>query len=696
MMEGNGMNPAGGLPGLGEALLRVAQRANGGEVPEAARGAMRALMSAFERAEDRGSVCVRASVAAGMLEEGEARFREGLDALERLGLLSRLPEFLEAARRETQQSGSGRFTPIVLDDGEAGGDARIYFSRFALEELDLARMLLALAADPPSTEGAEDDEAVARVTAAAGADRLQRRAVELALTKRLTIVSGGPGTGKTTTVAQILECLLERNPDLRIALAAPTGKATSRMLESINDSARRGFLPRLSGTLADGEGRPEAARRLRARTIHKWLATPAASGERPGPGNPLPADVLVVDEASMVDIHLAHRLLSAVGSGTRIVILGDKHQLAAVGPGAVFAELSDGRGVLRDHVVELKTSRRFQEGTVIARLAEAINHQGEAARLPEAAVFGRVLSALEEPGAPEDGYRAVLHAGGEASGDPLERDRLARTGLTAAARDWLDRELERYGERLTAFREGWLAGEDGAVLAGRADALWQALAQFRALAAQRTGAMGVNAVNAYAEAAVRALWPLADGRQDPANFPGRVVIIRKNDDSLNLHNGDVAIMLPKFTGSKNDVIFNDSCRNEENAESSLGPEAMKVAADPDGREDRRAGRIEYGAWLGDEKRMLPAALLPAHDTAWAMTIHQSQGSEFEHVALFLPEDPSSGLATRELLYTGVTRTRRTVDIFGRKDVLESAVRHRTVRDGALGRRLAMLVPDRPA
>lgn len=721
----------GGLVGLGEALLRVAER-NAGDVSPEAHAAMRALMQAFERAEDRGSVCVRARVAQQNLplpedlegeEESEYRLqtlKTGLEDLQKLGLLTELESFLEAAQCEAAREGSGHFTPIVLDDPTGDlSKARIYFARFALEELDLARMLWKLAksalvkhavaastspeAEAKELEGAsaEDATLVERITTAAGADTLQRQAVALALRERLAIISGGPGTGKTTTVAQILECLLTRTPGLRIALMAPTGKATSRMLESIRASAGRGFLPRLKETLQADDLLPEASRLVRGRTIHKWLVSPTGTGERPGPGNPLTADVIIVDEASMVDIHLAHRLLATVGDETRVIILGDKHQLAAVGPGAVFAELSESHGVLRGHVVELKKSRRFQEGTVIAELANAINHQGDVKNLPEQKVFERVLAVFQEgKSAQANDYQATLHMKSEeedwavlqGNASRVERERFSRTGLTREAREWLDRELDKYGEKLLDFRRAWEANAPGAVLKGYADALWQCLSEFRALAAQRTGKMSVNAINAYATERIRAFWPVNEGQGNRENFPGRVIIVRKNDDRLNLHNGDTAIMLPMFSIESHENKIEDDVLESGIAESSARPEE-----DPESfllpttqRRDRDGERFTYGAWLGDEERMLSATLLPIYDTAWAMTIHQSQGSEFERVAVFLPDDPFSGLASRELLYTGVTRTKKRVDVFGAVEVLKAAVQRQTVRDGSLGRRLTAL------
>lgn len=712
--EGAPAVPSRGLPGLGEALLRAAARreaAQGRTVPEAASLAMETLMRAFTGAEDRGSVCVRADAAARLLrlsEDADAdasdeRLRldaleEGLGALSELGLLSELPAFLCAAREERARRGRGAFTPLVLDRMPAFGDSRIYFARFALEELELAQALLALEGGPADADDAADPALLAevdRVAADSDADALQRRAILLAVTRRLSIISGGPGTGKTTTVAQILECLLARNPMIRIALAAPTGKATSRMEQSIRSSAGRGFVPRLAKTLAEDADRGDEERRVRSRTIHKWLASPGASGARPGPGSPLEADVLIVDEASMVDIHLAARLFAAIGPETRVIILGDKHQLAAVGPGAVFAELSDAEGPLSASVAELRVSRRFRAGTVIARLADAINHQGETTGLSEPEVLARVVAALTERRNAEDGYEARLHADEFPMGPAgdmteaamrLERERFSRTGLTRSARAWIERELRSYGEALLAFRAAWLAGAPGAELAALARALWERLAGFRALAAMRRNEMGVNAINRFADGVIRELWPVADGRGAKDSYPGRVIIVRKNDEALDVHNGDVAILLPRFDPKEEAAgVF-----RAPQAEVSGGA-GEDGAAPEGGRSDRQTDSIAYAAWFGESEKLLAAALLPAHDTAWAMTIHQSQGSEFERVAVFLPPRLGSGLATRELLYTAVTRTKRTVDVFGPGAVLAEAVRHPTVRDGSLGARLAL--PD---
>ena len=668
--------PQGGLLGLGAALLRAAARhaaASGLTLPESVAPTMDALMGAFARAEDRGSVCIPAQSAALRLAPadgpdperamaaGITRLRSGLDDLVAVGIAQKLGDFLDAARAEVRQPGTGRFAPIVIDEAEDFARSRIYFARFAFEEVMLAQALLGLAGDAPEPVPEEMRLKIDATVALAGSDALQRRAVELALERRFAVVSGGPGTGKTTTVAQILECLLAQNPDLRIALAAPTGKAAGRMDQSIRQSVGRGFAPVLAAALEADALRPEGERRIRARTIHKWLLTPTAAGAFPGPGNPIPADVLVVDEASMVDIHLAARLFAAVSEGARVVVLGDKHQLAAVGPGAVFADISDAEGALSACAVELKTSHRFRAGGVIARLADAVNHQGDAAGLPEREVFARVLAALNElPAAPSlrDPHpaSAKLHddeaeeAALDEAARRAQKEAFNRTGLTGGMRRWLARELEGYAAELERYRLAWQAGADERALHERARALWTALSKFRVLAAQRRGAMSVAAVNDAAGAEIRARWPI-ESAAGGDNYPGRVVIVRRNDDGLAVYNGDVGIVLPAAQTTQDAVV--------------------------------------YRVYLGDADRMLPAALLPAHDTAWAITIHQSQGSEFDRVAVLLPRKPGSGLATRELLYTGITRTKAEVDVFGRREVLAEAVRRPTVREGGLAARLRL-------
>lgn len=631
------------LAEFGESLLRIADRAREeqGLEPfgEDMHVFMRAVTSAFAGADDRGSVCVRLfDVARRMgLEVGEdeeaydADIRAHLEELARWGL----------AAAGAPAEGARPLAPLMLDEGAGGLASRLYFARFFAEEQRLAAALVRIASKPPRTLPEVTASLVEKLTGALHADELQTKAVRLALENRLAVISGGPGTGKTTTVVLILECLLEENKDLSIYLAAPTGKATSRMRQSIvamTQGPIAGNFPRMKEVVSE-ETAQGAPRRVEEHTIHKWLVKKTPSGEKPSADNPLPADVLIIDEASMVDIHLAARLFEVVSESTRVIILGDKHQLAAVGPGAVFADISATDGALAASTVDLKTSRRFAEGSVIAKLAAAINHDGGISSSTACTTVKRLLADAQTDGDPD--WRIAW--------DDAMPQGEGGYGLAPAATAWLEERFSRYTAALIDYMRVVTRPEpkaDDLKAAGRA--LWEIFQTFRPLCAQRRGPQSVEGINAWAEAKVRTALAGADFKtfaEDRWNYPGRAVIIRSNDDILGVFNGDVGIVLPDEHGDLRAVFF-------------------------------------------DADRSMPPALMPAHDTAFAMTIHQSQGSEFPEVAVFLPTDPASGLATRELLYTGVTRTKRSVDIFGTERVLNASVENRTVRVSGLADRLA--------
>ena len=634
---------AGKLAEFGESLLRIADRAREAQglepFGEDMHVFMRAVTSAFAGADDRGSVCVRLfDVARRMgLEVGEdeeaydADIRAHLEELARWGL----------AAAGAPAEGARPLAPLMLDEGAGGLASRLYFARFFAEEQRLAAALVRIASKPPRTLPEVTASLVEKLTGALHADELQTKAVRLALENRLAVISGGPGTGKTTTVVLILECLLEENKDLSIYLAAPTGKATSRMRQSIvamTQGPIAGNFPRMKEVVSE-ETAQGAPRRVEEHTIHKWLVKKTPSGEKPSADNPLPADVLIIDEASMVDIHLAARLFEVVSESTRVIILGDKHQLAAVGPGAVFADISATDGALAASTVDLKTSRRFAEGSVIAKLAAAINHDGGISSSTACTTVKRLLADAQTDGDPD--WRIAW--------DDAMPQGEGGYGLAPAATAWLEERFSRYTAALIDYMRVVTRPEpkaDDLKAAGRA--LWEIFQTFRPLCAQRRGPQSVEGINAWAEAKVRTALAGADFKtfaEDRWNYPGRAVIIRSNDDILGVFNGDVGIVLPDEHGDLRAVFF-------------------------------------------DADRSMPPALMPAHDTAFAMTIHQSQGSEFPEVAVFLPTDPASGLATRELLYTGVTRTKRSVDIFGTERVLNASVENRTVRVSGLADRLA--------
>ena len=431
------------------------------------------------------------------------------------------------------------------------------------------------------------------------------------------MISGGPGTGKTSTVVRLLALLAAAGGDIPpvVELAAPTGKAAARLEEAVR--AGRALLPAtLRGAI------PE-----RAATLHRLLRlTPHSTRAGFDRDRPLAADVVIVDEASMVDLALMTKLVRALRPDARLVLLGDKDQLASVEAGAVLADVCGeapgfspamaaqvagligaevpaggaGGSPLRDTIVLLRESRRFAAGSGIAELAAAVNRGDGAATLT-------VLAATH----PDVGWRPVADA------------RAAREALATAAVEGFAAYLERVRARAPA-----------------AD-VFAAFAAFRILCPHRIGRDGVEGVNRLVEDALATCGLIHPGGPW---YVGRPVMVTRNDHALRLYNGDVGIVLP----------------------------------DP---EDGSRASVAFPAADDPERRISPARL-PQHETVYAMTVHKSQGSEFDRVLLLLPPEPSRVL-TRELLYTAVTRARSRVEVWGTESVVQAGVAARVERSSGL-------------
>ncbi|MBB5019410.1 exodeoxyribonuclease V alpha subunit [Chitinivorax tropicus] len=503
---------------------------------------------------------------------------------------------------------AGAFQPLILDLG------RLYLARYWHYESQLAKQLGQLAG-PPTTL----DHAPARAVL----DQLftnnqqqpdwQKAAAAAALINRLTVISGGPGTGKTSTVVNILGALQAlHDGQLIIQLAAPTGKAAARMAEAIR--ARKHQLP-LPPAIIDTL--PE-----QAQTIHRLLGPrPESIYFRHHAGNPLPCDVLVLDEASMIDLALMAKLVDALPAHSRLILLGDKDQLASVEAGAVFGDLC--------------SLRALDQTTCDALAALAGVAVPPSAR--EAGPIGRSVMLLTHS------YRFDGRSGiGELA-------RLANQGEAVAAMAllqgnqfadirWQEGNMAQLANRLeTRIREGfgpfWQAVQTGQSAA----VVMAAFNRFRLLAATREGEAGMHQLNRLSEQVLR-------GNQSPGWYHGRPVMITSNDYNLKLFNGDVGIAL-------------DS------------PQGLRVWFEAEGG-----------------LRSITPARLPPHDTAYCMTVHKSQGSEFDQIALVLPDAPLPVL-TRNLIYTGITRAKQFAELWGIGASLRAAIEHAPTRTTGLADRL---------
>ncbi|MDR1890480.1 MAG: exodeoxyribonuclease V subunit alpha [Zoogloeaceae bacterium] len=479
-------------------------------------------------------------------------------------------------------------TPLVLSG------ARLYLRRYWQYERAVDKRLAALrqtvAKTPPDLENHLQN-------LFATGDSEQKQACAIAARHRFSIITGGPGTGKTTTVVRLLALLqtaaIEAGQALAIRLAAPTGKAAARLTESIRKQVDA--LP-VSDIVRAGIPREVA-------TVHRLLGSqPGSRHFRHDAQNPLQLDVLVIDEASMMSLEMMAKLLDALPAAARLILLGDKDQLASVEAGAVLGELCDTRDA--SHIAVLKHSHRFGSDSGIGKLAQAVN-VGNAFR-------GQKM---------EDGGEVSTLRLRDAD-DPALND-LLREGY-ASYRNALN------ARSTFADDEAWARN----VLAAFDD--------FRLLCAVRKGPWGVEEQN-------RRIVQTLFQREDRGWYAGRPVMVTKNDYSLNLMNGDIGIAL-EFPEPGNAT-------------------SLRVVFP---KNDGNPGL-----------RYLHPSRLGEVETAFAMTVHKSQGSEFTHTALLLP-DAISPVLTRELLYTAITRAKTRFDLIESGDgVFEAAVARRVERYGGL-------------
>ncbi|MBF6470246.1 exodeoxyribonuclease V subunit alpha [Nocardia abscessus] len=515
---------------------------------------------------------------------------------------------------------AGPLRPLRLVESQGPGDSGplLYLDRYYRQEQTIRRVLTERSAHHPVVDPRIVRRELDRLFDAStgpAPDR-QRLAAALAATHWTTVVAGGPGTGKTHTIARIIALLAAHRetepklPALRIALAAPTGKAAARLQEAVREQAVSLGLPELT-----------------AATLHRLLGWQRGRSTRfkHHEFNRLPYDVIVVDETSMVSLTMMSRLLAALRPDTRLVLVGDPDQLASVDAGAVLADLVAGpvaatpNPVLddilgpettADHAEALTALERTRLRGGIVRLTRGRRFGGRIADLAVAVRAGDADAALE----------LLRGGGGELSLCAPDELIAVRTDVVRAA-----------------------SAVSAAALDGDAAGALSALESHRLLCAHRQGPFGVERWDRMAAEWAAAGGAGPDSHQAPW-YPGQPLLVTANDHEARIYNGDTGV----------------------------------VVRMPD-------GSLRAALQRGSEPYLVHPTQFPAVTTVFAMTIHRSQGSQYDTVSVVLPE-PESTLLTRELLYTAITRARRHVRIIGTDESIRAGIARRVLRASGLSRR----------
>jgi exodeoxyribonuclease V alpha subunit len=536
------------------------------------------------------------------------------------GELHKLPaiDVLQRSLADTGVIGKpGDLQPLVLD-----GEGRLYLYRYWKYERDLAGIILGKAAAVSDTlDGSLLKEGLDRLFPDTDGCDWQQIAAVAALRKRFCVISGGPGTGKTSTVVKIIVLLLEqaKGAQLRIAMAAPTGKSAARLGESVRLMKEKLHCSaEIRSLIPDGIS-----------TIHRLLGSMGGSVRfRYSADNLLPFDVVIVDEASMVALPLMAKLTGALKSEARLILLGDRDQLASVEAGAVLGDIC---GAGRNEPFSTEFADYLAKVTGCGQIPVEPSVSTPPSLCDSLVILKKNYRFGDLSGIGEVG-RAVNSGAGETA-LALLREELRRDvdwhdvpGPDALKKELVDTVGTGYRSYLAA--------------ATPAEAL-RLFDEYRILCALRQGPYGVEGINSLVEGILAAKGLINTGSRW---YKGRPVMITVNDYNLKLFNGDVGIIFP-------------------DPESGGNPRAYFPTPD------------------GGVRKISPVRL-PAHETVYAMTIHKSQGSEFERILLLLPAHDSE-VITRELIYTGITRAKSAVVIWGDGQIFAAAVARKIERNSGL-------------
>ncbi len=503
----------------------------------------------------------------------------------------------------------GDFKPLILDNS-----SRLYLHKYWEYEQKLIDELRKRAAVRQDFSM----ESLSRGLSRLFPDTENKTAAFTVVMKNFAVICGGPGTGKSTTVAKILALLIElAQKDITIKLATPTGKAADRLQAAIKKAKKKHLQDLCSDQVV--EAIPDSVS-----TLHRLLgAVPGSVKQRYNEDNPLPADVVVVDEASMVALPLMTKLFLATRADAKIIILGDKDQLASVEAGAVLGDICCNESV---QVFSADFCRVFKEVTeenlpvsrdTVPKLYDCISELKKNYRFGADSGIGRLSTAVNK-------------GAGDSALELLKTEKYPDIS-------WL--QLPKPGKLGSCLESRILAWFGNLLKSPGVAEAFKRIELFRILCALRKGPFGVSALNRLSEKI------LADQKMiNPASrwYHGRPIIVIRNDYNLKLFNGDTGIIW-----------------KEENS-------------DP---------RAFFQGQSGTFRDFAPE-LLPEHETVYAMTVHKSQGSEFENILMILPEKESPVL-TRELIYTGITRATKSAEIWMNNRVFRSAVKKQVVRASGL-------------
>jgi len=515
--------------------------------------------------------------------------------------------WLKALDKSPLVSGGGELQPLILES------SRLYLHRFWSFEEELCHWLNQKSSG--TNEVSETEKGVMQSLLNPTGDLFetnwQHVAVQLSFLKDLVVISGGPGTGKTFAVLNIIAAHLLSKPEgeYRIALAAPTGKAARRLAESI-ESGRSNLPDHIQSKVEI----PDTAQ-----TVHKLLGSDFRGASFSfNKENPLTYDLVIVDEASMLDMNMWVRLIRAVGSNTKLIVLGDKDQLASVEAGSILGDICGGENSFSDNIV--KSVSQIQGTNIpIAKEKPSIN---------DCIVFLTKSYRFGENSGIQKFAAAVNESNPDLAIEILQDSTLADLS-------W----LEPTSENMESIVRDYAVNHHAEFKTKSQDERLKASNKKKILCALRRGPFGVEQINGKVESIIKRKQNVLAGR---TWFEGRIVMATRNDALLQIRNGDIGI----YTDEGNGVI----------------------------------------QFEGEERQSLSANRLKDYESAFAITIHKSQGSEFDEVAVILSNQVNTVLS-KEILYTAVTRARKNTLIIVNEDVLRKTILRSVSRRSGLKQKI---------